>query len=481
MKKVAISILLAFTVLSLEAQNEVQALRYSTYNPFGTARYAAQGGAIGALGGDFSSVYSNPAGLGFYRSSEFSFTPSLYQVNTTTDFQNNLSSDSRLKFNIGSLGFVGAKVFDKKNGFVQVSYALGYNTLANFNQRSSMRGINNSNSLLDDFTWHANSGTYSPFYEELAFETSLMPYDEVEELYWHDMQIDGYGQQVYRQSEITGYIGEYSFSGAFNFSNLLYFGATFGIHAVRFNEDILHMETDYDNHVLDFSEFRFREYNSTRGTGYTGRFGLILRPMQVIRIGATVHLPTYYSLTDEKINLMNSYWDNTSSIEDASAESPNGIFDYKLQTPMRASLNASVILFRFATISAGYEYVDYTASRYDTNYEVDFIMVNDDINQAFQVTHNLKAGAEFRFSNLYLRAGSQYLMSPYLDTRNDAYTMVYSGGLGLRTKGYYFDMSYTYGNTNQVYSLYEYEPGLNEISFNELRAHNMMFTLGFKF
>ena len=65
--------LLVGAFITVEAQNEMQALRYSQYNPFGTARYAAQGGAIGALGSDLSSVFVNPAGLGFYRSSEFSF------------------------------------------------------------------------------------------------------------------------------------------------------------------------------------------------------------------------------------------------------------------------------------------------------------------------------------------------------------------------------------------------------------------------
>jgi len=53
MKKLSfIAVLLMGSILAVNAQNEMQALRFSQYNPFGTARYAAQGGAIGALGGD---------------------------------------------------------------------------------------------------------------------------------------------------------------------------------------------------------------------------------------------------------------------------------------------------------------------------------------------------------------------------------------------------------------------------------------------
>ena len=64
--------------------------------------------------------------------------------------------------------------------------------------------------------------------------------------------------------------------------------------------------------MLDFDSFRFREFNSTRGWGYTFRLGMIVRPIQLIRVGASFQLPTYYYLTDEKFTDMNSYWDNGS-------------------------------------------------------------------------------------------------------------------------------------------------------------------------
>jgi len=37
---------------TLNAQNEVDALRYSTQENLGTARYSAMGGAFGSLGGE---------------------------------------------------------------------------------------------------------------------------------------------------------------------------------------------------------------------------------------------------------------------------------------------------------------------------------------------------------------------------------------------------------------------------------------------
>ena len=116
MKKISfIALLIISTFITVDAQNEMQALRYSQYNPFGTARFAAQGGAIGALGGDLSSVVVNPAGLGFYRSSEFSFSPSFYWANTTSSFMGSSMDDSQLKFNVGSIGMVSAKTSNKSS------------------------------------------------------------------------------------------------------------------------------------------------------------------------------------------------------------------------------------------------------------------------------------------------------------------------------------------------------------------------------
>ena len=54
------------------AQNELDALRYSNTGTGGTARSYAMANAFGALGADLSAFHINPAGLGLYRKSEVS-------------------------------------------------------------------------------------------------------------------------------------------------------------------------------------------------------------------------------------------------------------------------------------------------------------------------------------------------------------------------------------------------------------------------
>ncbi|HEV8081424.1 MAG TPA: aromatic hydrocarbon degradation protein, partial [Chitinophagaceae bacterium] len=63
------------------AQEPIDALRYSWTTQNGTARNQAIGGASGSIGGEFSTLFVNPAGLGFYKTNEFVLTPG-YILNT---------------------------------------------------------------------------------------------------------------------------------------------------------------------------------------------------------------------------------------------------------------------------------------------------------------------------------------------------------------------------------------------------------------
>jgi hypothetical protein len=75
MKKI-LPLLLIILSGSAFAQEPADALRFSWTVPNGTARNQAIGGAMGSLGGDLSATFVNPAGLAFYRTGDFVFTPS---------------------------------------------------------------------------------------------------------------------------------------------------------------------------------------------------------------------------------------------------------------------------------------------------------------------------------------------------------------------------------------------------------------------
>ena len=100
MKKLLSYITLALLTVSVSfAQNETDALRFSQFNYGGTARFMSMGGAFGALGGDFSSLAINPAGIGIYRRSEFSFTPMVTYNQIGSTYFNIFQDDMKYGFN----------------------------------------------------------------------------------------------------------------------------------------------------------------------------------------------------------------------------------------------------------------------------------------------------------------------------------------------------------------------------------------------
>ncbi|MCD4745380.1 MAG: hypothetical protein K8R58_03690, partial [Bacteroidales bacterium] len=99
-KKSLIVLFVTLYSLSLFAQNDVDALRYSKITFGGSARYMALSGAFGALGADFSTLSTNPAGIGLYKKSEFSITPSFYIGQTSSEYNDFTLDDSKYNFNL---------------------------------------------------------------------------------------------------------------------------------------------------------------------------------------------------------------------------------------------------------------------------------------------------------------------------------------------------------------------------------------------
>ena len=79
MKKGILTFAIIIAVIAANAQNERDAYRYSQDGTFGTARYMSLAGSMGAFGADFSLLsQSNPAAIGLYKRSEFTFTPTIH-------------------------------------------------------------------------------------------------------------------------------------------------------------------------------------------------------------------------------------------------------------------------------------------------------------------------------------------------------------------------------------------------------------------
>ena len=486
MKQIIIILGLILPGLNIFSQSQVDALRYSQNYIGGTARYTAMAGAFGALGGDFSSMSHNPAGLAVYRSSEFTFTPEIFVDHTTTNYFGVKNGESKFNLNLNNIGYVSS---NEGNGALKyINFGFGYNKLANFNKSYTINADNPNSTYADYMAQDANS------YEELwafgsgmFYEAYVIDWDTlngnyiVNNDYWF---YDEVTEQEVTSNE-SGKINEFTFSMGMNFSDVFYFGATLGILPLKYYSERITRE--YDAALRSDQFFEFREKLNVRGTGYTAKFGGILRPIPQLRIGAAYHLPVWYNLSEIYTPTLESWWlpGDVISPRDAGASYNTLSNDYVVVTPSKAIASAAVILGKLLIVSSDLEYIDYSNMKLDNEYD-DFNNENELIKQIYSNAINAKLGAEFRMDGLYFRGGFAYFGSPYGNTEVnfDADRYNISAGFGIRDESFFFDIAVqrTYYEERQIqYSAYVwdelYEPAANLNTKN----YRILTTFGFRF
>src|SRR5665213_1110881 len=143
MKTIFLSLFFMMASRYTYAQEPADALRYSYLsNPGGTARNQAIGGAGASLGGEFSSLFINPAGLGFYKTGDFVATPSFSLKKSNSTYLNSPENATDNKFNLGTTGFVLAGPTRNVKGLKSVAFAFGINRVADFNNHIFYNGTN---------------------------------------------------------------------------------------------------------------------------------------------------------------------------------------------------------------------------------------------------------------------------------------------------------------------------------------------------
>lgn len=475
MKRIIFVLLISLAFVNYSgAQNEVDALRYSQFFQGGTARSAAMGGAFGSLGADFTSLSINPAGIGFYKTSEFTITPSVYTGLAQSEYMGRSAEDLKYNFNLGNLGLVLAFTPKGNSGWKGVQFGMGINRLNNFNNRIVIEGDNMKNSILDDY-YNKAVGTapddLDPFDTQLAFDVYLL--DTIGGLTDYITAVPHGKTRQSKYIDRNGSINEMVLCLGGNYNDKLYIGGSLGFPFVRYFENSTYTEKDVYDSIPGFKQFNIKDDLETTGSGFNFKFGLIYRITDWVRFGASVHTPTFYTMHDVYSRTMDAEFD-TGKKGPKEAKSK---FDYELTTPLRAEAGLSFIISKFALISADYEFVDYSSSRLRSN----TYKYNDE-NKAIELKYiaqsNIRAGLEFRIAPVSLRVGGAYSTSPFRSGLNDGSRISYSGGIGFREKGYFIDLAYVYSRTGEDYYLY---PSVPEAAKTTFTSHNIMLTLGLKF
>ena len=469
-------------LVKVQAQSEVDALRYSQHQYGGTARFSSMAGAFGALGADFSVLSTNPAGIGIYRRSEFTFTPSFFNQKTTSNFKGNSLDDYKYSVNFNNAGIVLAYYEpETKNAWKGVMFGFGYNRLNNFNNRISMSGKNSSNSLLDIFVSDAISSNgdpdaMDPFTTELAINSNAVWLDTNNGNYYHHF-MGSDGEMQSKSVTTSGSMGETVFTLGGNYNDKLYLGATLGIPHIRYKEETTYMEEGDSTALNGFQSFELDQDSRTTGVGFNFKFGMIYKPVEWMRIGGALHSPSYFEMHDDWSSTMKTSFANTAY--NATVESPTGLYDYSLVTPMRTIGSLGFVIKKMGLIGIDYEFVDYpSATLRSDNYK--YITENKSIRDLYTEGNNIRFGTEWRLAPLSLRGGVAYYSSPYRKiSGNDGTRMDYSAGIGFREENFFLDFAYVLSLTNENY--YFYDASITSPSINDSRSSSVMMTMGFKF
>ncbi|MCD6331738.1 MAG: hypothetical protein J7L89_00540 [Bacteroidales bacterium] len=461
--------------LSLSAQNEQDALRYSFLQTGGTARSMSMGGAFGALGGDFSSLSINPAGLGIFRKGTFSFSPEFQSSYATAHFLGSKNTDSRYRIAFGQFGVVIPLSFNNEGGLKGLNFAIGYNKLRDFNQNVTMQGVNHTSSLVDEFVYSANTkSSLDPFSEGLAWETWLIDTLSGGTEYYSDFTGSDYGQIQRRTISKKGQVGEYVIGLSANLNQKFFMGASLGIQKASYTEVWEHTELDPDDVINFFQGFSFRNQLETTGTGLNLKVGFLAKPFEFIRIAGALHTPTFYNFNDTFTASMST---DLADGQDTHTWDNYGEFNYEITTPFRAVGSVAVVLKKIGLVSLDYEYVDYSQARLrGTDY--DFFDENQAVSTRYRPASNIRIGAEYRMMNLFFRGGYAFYQSPYVSGEpNHPYNLsVISAGMGYRDSNFFFDAGISRGASEMKYFLY----ADNSADLKNIQSRFTM-TLGIRF
>lgn len=489
MKKIILSSLFLLAATLGWSQNANDALRYSSVSYNGTARFMSLSGAYGALGADFSSLSQNPAGIGFYRKSEFVITPGFYSSNTSSTYFEKANSDFRSNLMLGNVGMVFSSNLNENNSSLIKGVQLGFgmNRQNSFNNRILIEGFNTQTSLMGLYADNANNGGSPLDIDQLdefstlqAYNANLLVYDSGSfnnpAHYWVDMPN---GNVLQRKTiQMSGSSREMLLSGGMNFDNKLYLGLSLCFPSIRYEEESNFSEQDSKglssnaDPDYNFSAVKRSENVTTRGNGFNLKFGFIYKPIDYIRIGGAFHSSTTYNLTDEWSSKLTSYFENGNTYSESATGGP---YDYRLSTPMRAIGSLAIVLPQFGFISADYEYVDYSSAKLRAD-DYEFFDENDVIKSDLKAAGNLRFGAEFRYNVFAFRAGTNFYGSPYKNETSRGAKMGYSAGLGIREKGYFLDMAFNHQQSKD--NLYLYGDTFSEMKYS---TNQIQMTLGFRF
>lgn len=480
MKKLLFICAISGAIATAHAQYIGDVARFSQTGFGGTARVMGIAGAQTAIGGDIGNLSGNPAGIGVYRSSDFSISPTLNFNSSTSNFLGSTTPSTKDNLSLGSLGVVLAQTNkdyngnDRTEGWVSVGLGIGFNKINTFTTRYTASGFNKANSITQYFADNANAfidTNDERNFEYATYNAYLINYSNGRYI----PAVTGNTQQLDKNT-ISGGQNEWVVNFGANYSNKFYVGAGLGFIGVNYNLDSRYSEQGFvDQGANGLRSLGLSEKRNISGTGYNAKIGAIVRPVDFIRIGATIQTPTYYVLSALSDQTLSSKFDNGSSY----SQNFHYEFDYNLKTAYRYNLGAAIFISKYGFISADVEQVDHGLATYSSDDPGTFDSdKNTEIRSTYTNTTNYRLGAEARLGTISLRGGYAYYGNP---TGSGSGRISYTGGLGYKINGYYIDLAVVNTQNSSDYSPYPLLDGTSPAGIIKYNRNQAVVTFGTRF
>jgi hypothetical protein len=478
------------------------ALLFSRTRPAGSARIQALGGSQIALGGDYSSAASNPAGLGMYNRSEFALSPSLNFQRISSNYLGTSDEGDRSWLSVPGLSVV--LHFPKEQGsFLGGSLAINMTRTNDFNREIVYNGNNENNSIIDWFITEANGDDTEQFDDEIGWEYNTLtglayynwligPRSSHPEGGPDDVYFTYAGYPIQREETVVkGGTNQWNISYGANISDRFFFGGGLGISSLKYKSQKMFAE-EYDNPEV-IRSMHFTENLDIRGTGVNLTIGAIGRPVEYLQIGVSYSTPTFYNLNQTYDASMISSWNNYSYW--LPNEPPEILTDnsndpvstdiisskYNLRTPSKLSTGVALIS-KFGFLTADVDFVNYSGSRYSADGD-SYTVENDDIKDLYQNAVNYRVGAEYRYEKFRVRAGFAQQGKTFksqFDVDNTITSI--TGGVGYRHDKFFIDLAVV--NSSQpkyLYQPYTFPDGSGPVAELKPRTTSGIITVGFTF
>lgn len=351
---------------------------YSNTPMIGSSKFNAMVGSNGALGGDATSLLTNPAGIGVAIAGDVSGTLAITNNKNTSSLAGSSINYNVDKVNIGNVNGVATfqLMTETPWKFINVGANISTQSIENYVETPGNSNVSISKALVD------SQGN-----------------DVVGNLSYLGQAYNRYGTQT-----------KFNIGVGANYNNALYLGASINLHGVDMEQfDSAVFGLDLDNSVATYD----KQYTpfSEKSSGFSGSFGVIGKVNNQLRLGASIETPTWWTID----RAYRDYYDGG-----------DGIFyddfveDRTFRSPMKATLSGAFVPNKNFAIN-----VDYTLGLTKPKYKVQGpaeTELNSFFSDNYKNLSEVKVGAEYRIKAFRLRGGYSYASSPFDTTTISAYS-----------------------------------------------------------